>query len=316
MPEAHPVIVTAPGEEAQVDYGTGPTVRDHRRQVPPYPAVRAHARLQPQVSPPADVPIQFPHLGELMEGLPPTGRCGSHHRAMLDNLREGVLVPDHDPLNPLYRDVLAHYGVVGMPCRVQHPDRKGEEGVGHAQKTPLKGCASSLEQAQAYLDRWETHWADTRIHGTTKRQVAAMFMAEETGAATAATRALPLLPIRRTHRASGRLCGNRCRLLWSAAGLDRSAGQRAVGRPLRAPARSTPVNCCASMSARTRPLSHQAGGFTPSGRRSARCSCWRGRAERRHSCIGALWAIHRAEGELGVRRILGVLALAKEVQTG
>jgi len=28
IPQAHPVIVTAPGEEAQVDYGTGPMVRD------------------------------------------------------------------------------------------------------------------------------------------------------------------------------------------------------------------------------------------------------------------------------------------------
>jgi hypothetical protein len=28
------------------------------------------------------------------------------------------------------------------------------------------------------LDRWETHWADTRIHGTTKRQVAVMFAEE------------------------------------------------------------------------------------------------------------------------------------------
>ena len=30
-PEAHPVIVTAPGEEGQVDYGDGPMVRDPRR---------------------------------------------------------------------------------------------------------------------------------------------------------------------------------------------------------------------------------------------------------------------------------------------
>jgi Mu transposase-like protein len=36
----------------------------------------------------------------------------------------------------------------------------------------------SLEEAQAYLDRWEERWADTRIHGTTKRQVAAMFAEE------------------------------------------------------------------------------------------------------------------------------------------
>jgi hypothetical protein len=70
---------------------------------------------------------------------------------------------------------------VALPCRVKDPDRKGkvEAGVGHAQKTPLKGQRfESLEAAQAYLDRWETNWADTRIHGTTKRQVAAMFAEE------------------------------------------------------------------------------------------------------------------------------------------
>jgi hypothetical protein len=40
---------------------------------------------------------------------------------VLDNLREGVLTPDiYDPtLNPLYRDVLAHYGAVALPCRVR-----------------------------------------------------------------------------------------------------------------------------------------------------------------------------------------------------
>jgi hypothetical protein len=69
-----------------------------------------------------------------------------------------------------------------MPCRIKDPDRKGkvEAGVGHAQKTPLKGLRfESLQEAQAYLDRWEERWADTRIHGTTKRQVAAMFNEEK-----------------------------------------------------------------------------------------------------------------------------------------
>src|SRR5260370_2735631 len=52
--------------------------------------------------------------------------------------------------------------------------------VGHAQKTPLKGMRfESLEQAQTYLDRWEERCADTRIHGTTKRQVAALFAEEQ-----------------------------------------------------------------------------------------------------------------------------------------
>ena len=107
-----------------------------------------------------------------------------------------MLTPDiYDPaLNPLYRDVLAHYGVVALPCRVGDPDRKGkvEAGVGHAQKTPLQGLRfETLEEAQAYLDRWETHWADTRIHGTTKRQVAVMFAEERP-----ALGPLPLEPFR------------------------------------------------------------------------------------------------------------------------
>jgi hypothetical protein len=67
-----------------------------------------------------------------------------------------------------------------------------ESGVGHAQKTPLKGQRfETLEQAQAYLDQWEGRWADTRIHGTTKRQVAAMFAEEKP-----ALLPLPLEPFR------------------------------------------------------------------------------------------------------------------------
>ena len=121
---------------------------------------------------------------------------GSPRLVVLDNLREGVIVADHyDPtLNPLYRDVLAHYDVTALPCRVRHPDRKGkvESGVGHAQKTPLKGLRfESLEEAQAYLDRWEARWADTRIHGTTKRQVAAMFADEKPS-----LKSLPIEPFR------------------------------------------------------------------------------------------------------------------------
>src|SRR5215472_9731452 len=70
---------------------------------------------------------------------------------------------------------------VGTPI-VPDPDRKGkvESGSGHTQKTPLKRMRfESLEEAQAYLDRWEERWADTRNDGTTKRQVAAMFAEEK-----------------------------------------------------------------------------------------------------------------------------------------
>src|SRR5512141_889043 len=90
--------------------------------------------------------------------------------------------------------LLIHYGAIALPCRVNDPDRKGkgESGVGHAKKTPLKGLRfESLDEAQAYLDHWEERWADTRIHGTTKRQVAAMFAEEKP-----ALLPLPLEPFR------------------------------------------------------------------------------------------------------------------------
>jgi len=181
--EARVVIETAPAEEAQVDYGTGPMVRDaqtgkyrrtrlfvltlgYSRKAVRLLVFRSSARIWAELHEKA-----FRRLG------------GVTRVVVLDNLREGVLTPDiYEPtLNPLYRDVLQHYGVTALPCRVQDPDRKGkvESGVGHAKKTPLKGQRfESLEDAQAYLDRWEAHWADTRIHGTTKRQVAAMFAEE------------------------------------------------------------------------------------------------------------------------------------------
>jgi transposase len=183
-PEAVGIIQTAPGEECQVDYGTGPMVRDPQigkyRRTRLFVMTLGYSRKSVRV-------LVFRSSSRIWAELHETAfrRLGGSCRVLiLDNLKEGVLKPDiYDPtLNPLFKDVLSHYGVVAMPCRVQDPDRKGkvESGVGHAQKTPLKGRRfESLEEAQTYLDNWESRWADTRIHGTTKRQVAAMFTEEK-----------------------------------------------------------------------------------------------------------------------------------------
>ena len=195
-PEARVIIETRIGEECQVDYGTGPMVRDpetgkyrrtrlfvmtlgYSRKSVRLLVFRSSARTWAELHERA-----FRRLG------------GAPSIVVLDNLREGVVGADiYDPkLNPLYRDVLAHYGVTALPCRVRDPDRKGkvESGVGHAQKTPLKGKRfESLEEAQAYLDHWEERWADKRIHGRTKRQVAAMFAEEKPH-----LKPLPLEPFR------------------------------------------------------------------------------------------------------------------------
>jgi transposase len=195
-PEACGIIETGPGEESQVDYGTGPMVRDS--QTGKYRRTRLFV-LTLGFSRKCVRLIRFHSSARIWAELHEQAfrRLGGTTRVVvLDNLKEGVLKPDiYDPaLNPLYRDVLAHYGAVAMPCRVRHPDRKGkvESGVGHAQKTPLKGQRfESLEAAQLYLDRREERWADTRIHGTAKRQVMAMFAEEKPS-----LKPLPLEPFR------------------------------------------------------------------------------------------------------------------------
>ncbi|HLL21585.1 MAG TPA: IS21 family transposase, partial [Kofleriaceae bacterium] len=181
-PEARVVIETRAGEEAQVDYGEGPMVRDPTsgkyRRVRLFLLALAHSRKTVRLLTWRSSTKIWAQLHE--QAFRRLG--GVTAIVVLDNLREGVLAPDvYDPLlNPLYRDVLAHYGSVALPCRVRDPDRKGkvESGIHHTQRA-LRGLRfESLEEAQTWLDNWDARWADTRIHGTTKRQVAAMFADE------------------------------------------------------------------------------------------------------------------------------------------
>jgi transposase len=316
--EARVVITTAPGEEGQVDYGEGPMVRDpsagkYRRTrlfVLTLGCSRKSVRLLVWRSS-AQVWAQLHEQAFRRLG-------GTVRVIVLDNLREGVLTPDiYDPaLNPLYRDVLAHYGVTAVPCRVGDPDRKGkvEAGVGHAQKTPLRGLRfETIEQAQAYLDRWETHWADTRIHGTTKRQVAVMFAEERP-----ALGPLPIEPFRyyrygeRTVHLDGCVeveaayygappgwIGQRVQVQWNDVHVRLLAPKtgQLLREHLRAPRRGW-----------RRIHDDDRPSRTP---RTTLALLSRARTAGVH--IHAVCeAIHRCEGESGVRRILGVLSLAKK----
>lgn len=316
-PDARVVIETTPGEETQVDYGTGPMVRDpatgkyrrsrlfvltlgYSRKCVRLLVFRSSSQTWAELHEKA-----FRQLGGVTKVI------------VLDNLREGVLTPDiYDPaINPLYRDVLRHYNVVPLPCRVADPDRKGkvERSVGHAKNTPLKGLRfESLDEAQSYLDHWETRWADTRIHGTTKRQVSVMFAEERP-----ALQSLPVEPFRyyqygeRTVHLDGCVeieaayysappgwIGRRVQVQWDARQvrlLDPTTGQllrehlrQARGkhriqdddRPKR-----TPLSTMQLLA----------------------------RADRIGSSVGALCrGMHGKDGETAVRRILGVLSLARK----
>jgi transposase len=313
--DAHPVIETAPGEEGQVDYGDGPMVRDPKsgkyRRTRMFVLTLGYSRKSVRL-------LVWKSSSQVWSELHEKAfrRLGGAPRVVvLDNLKEGVLQPDvYDAaLNPLYRDVLAHYGVTALPCRVRHPDRKGkvESGVRHAQQKVRGLRFESIEQAQTYLDRWERRWADTRIHGTTKRQVAVMFAEEKPHLL-----ALPIEPFRyyahgtRTVHLDGAVeiegayyhlppgwLGRRVAVQWDELRvrlIDPGTGEllrehirqqrgrrrmRDEDRPKRTPA--TTLQLLA-------------------------------RAQRAGDHVSVVCqAIHRQDGEAGVRRILGMLSLCK-----
>jgi transposase len=315
--EAHPTIVTAPGEEGQVDYGEGPMVRDPKtgryRRTRLFVLTLGYSRKSVWL-------LTFRSSSRIWCELHEQcfARLGGAPRTIvLDNLKEGVLKPDvFDPeLNPLYRDMLTHHGVVALPARVRHPDRKGkvERAVDHAQSGPLKSMRfESLEDAQAYLDRWSARWADTRIHGTTKRRVSAMFEEERP-----ALLALPTEPFRyyehgrRTVHLDG--CIEVCASYYG-------APPGWVGREVLVQWDTLCV----------RLLDPKSGGLLREHRRKPRG--WRevhpedrpsktapgvlqllARADRAGTSIGVLCrAIHQRHADAGVRRIQGVLSLAKK----
>jgi transposase len=118
-PEASAVIQTAAGEESQVDYGTGPMVSDPAtgkfRRTRLFVLTLGYSRKSVRL-------LTFQSSSQIWAELHEKSfrRLGGVTRTIvLDNLREGVLSPDiYDPaLNPLYRDVLQHYGAVplGLP---------------------------------------------------------------------------------------------------------------------------------------------------------------------------------------------------------
>jgi len=315
-PQACGIIITAPGEEAQVDYGSGPMVRDpdsgKYRRTRLFVMTLGYSRKSVRLLVFRSSTRTWAELHEKA-----FRRLGGATRVVvLDNLAEGVLSPDiYDPtLNPLYRDVLAHYGAVAMPCRVRDPDRKGkvESAVGHAQKTPLKGQRfASLEEAQAYLDHWEQRWADTRIHGTTKRQVAAMFAEERP-----VLLPLPVEPFRYYH------FGERTVHLDGCVEVDAayySAPPGWISRRVKVQWDEHAVRLLDQRSQLLREHLRQKRGchrINPEDspkrmRMSTRKLLWR--AEQAGPNIGELCnAMHRQQGEPAIRRVLGVLSLAKK----
>jgi transposase len=171
-----------PGEEVQVDFGLGAPVVDEqgrRRRTWVFRVVLSHSRKgyseavfrQDTESFIRALENSFHHFG------------GAAQVTVIDNLRSAVSQADwYDPeINPKVREFALHYGTSILPTRPYTPRHKGkiERGIGYVKNNALKGRVfESLAAQNQHLLDWEAKIADTRIHGTTRKQVGKLFEEE------------------------------------------------------------------------------------------------------------------------------------------
>jgi transposase len=168
-----------PGEEAQVDFGKGAPVitsagkrtRPHLFRIVLSCSRKAYSEVVPRQTTEQFIRCienAFCHFGGVTKTL------------VIDNLKAAVTQADwYDPeLNPKIQEFCRHYGTVVLPTRVRTPRHKGkiERGVGYAQSNALRGRTfTSVAEQNRFLAEWESTVADTRIHGTTRKQVGKVF---------------------------------------------------------------------------------------------------------------------------------------------
>jgi transposase len=172
-----------PGAEAQIDFGKGAPIvtadgkrtRPHLFRIVLSHSRKAYSEVVPRQTTESFLRClenAFRHFGGVPRTLVP------------DNLKAAVLHADwYDPeLNPKIAAFCAYYGTVLLPTRPRTPRHKGkvERGVDYAQSNAVKGRTfSSLAEQNAFLQEWEANIADTRIHGTTRKQVGRAFLEAE-----------------------------------------------------------------------------------------------------------------------------------------
>lgn len=173
----------AAGHEAQVDFGSGAPVRQAaggKRRTHVLRIVLSHSRKAYSEAVYRQTTDEF--LRCLENAFWHFG--GAPGTLVLDNLRAAVSRADwFDPeINPKVQSFCAHYGIVPLPTKPRTPRHKGkvERGIAYVKGNGLQGRVfDSLEEQNRHLLEWECSVADTRIHGTTKRQVQQMFQQAE-----------------------------------------------------------------------------------------------------------------------------------------
>jgi len=167
-----------PGKEAQVDFGTGAwVIEDGRKRRPHvFRITLSHSRKS------YSEPVWRQSTEDFIRALENAFRHfgGVPETLVIDNLRAAVSKADwFDPeLNPKIIEFARHYGTAILPSKPYIPRHKGkvESGIKYVKANALKGRVfSSLAEQKLFLLHWERTVADTRIHGTTKKQVRWLF---------------------------------------------------------------------------------------------------------------------------------------------
>ncbi len=176
-------LVFAPGECAQVDWGSFGSVRvgATSRKLSFFVMVLCYSRM---------MYVEFT-VSQAMEHF-----LGCHQNAfhffgrvpekiMVDNLKSAVLKRSlgKDPVfNPRYMDFARYYGFKIVPCNVGKGNEKGivENAVGYVKKNLLNGLLiTDFKILQPLSGQWLSTVANVRTHGETGKKPADMFMEEK-----------------------------------------------------------------------------------------------------------------------------------------
>jgi transposase len=176
-------LVFAPGECAQVDWGTYGNVRvgSTSRRLSFFIMVLCHSRM---------MYVEFT-VSQTMEHF-----LGCHQNAfhffgsvpqkiMVDNLKSAVLkrTIGKDPVfNPRYMDFANHYGFKIVPCNVGKGNEKGivENAVGYVKKNLLNGLTiTDFKIMKPLVQHWLDKVANVRNHGETGKRPVDMFTEEK-----------------------------------------------------------------------------------------------------------------------------------------
>lgn len=175
QPEAFGRIETAPGEEAQVDFGYAGRMLDPQtgqlRKAWAFVMVLGFSRHQyvefvwDQTV--ATWLVLHRHAFEFFGGVP--------KRIVLDNLKAAITKAcwDDPQVQQAYRECAEHYGFLIAPCRPRTPEHKGkvESGVHYVKRNFLGGrTPTTITQADTDVLDWCLSTAGLRTHGTTKAQ--------------------------------------------------------------------------------------------------------------------------------------------------